>query len=124
MLSVSKFIADVCLCVSCTFCCELCDGKRVILWLLYTLRFLRMVFAYLYSPPVKQSVCTFVINVDSIYAEPSVVLDKDRIEVMTEATFFGVVSDRTVSYKNHINYLKTNRLKSICDKILKRQHKP
>ena len=44
------------------------------------------------------------------YAEPSIMLDKNPMKIMTEAKFLGVVFDQTV-YKNHVNYLKTNGLK-------------
>ena len=33
-------------------------------------------------------------------------LDNNRIKVETEATFFGVVFDRTSSYNYHVSYLK------------------
>ena len=47
------------------------------------------------------------------YAEPSIMLDKNPITVVTEVKFFGVVFDRTLSYKNHVDYLKTNGLKAV-----------
>ena len=47
------------------------------------------------------------------YAEPSIMLDKNPITVVTEVKFLGVVFDRTLSYKNHVDYLKTNGLKAV-----------
>ena len=45
------------------------------------------------------------------FSEPSVLLDKSPIKVVTEAKFLGVIFDRTLSCSSHINYLKTNCLK-------------
>ena len=39
---------------------------------------------------------------------PSIVLDKNQIKVVTEATFLGVVFNRTLSYNNHVNYIKAD----------------
>ena len=47
------------------------------------------------------------------FAEPSLKLEKNPIKVVTEAKFFGVLIDRTFSYKNHVDYLKTNCLKAL-----------
>ena len=47
------------------------------------------------------------------FAEPSILLDKTPIKVVTEAKFLGVVFDRTLSYSSHVNYLKTNCLKAL-----------
>ena len=47
------------------------------------------------------------------FAEPSIFLDKNPIKVITEATFLGVIFDRTLSYSSHINYLRTNCLKAL-----------
>ena len=47
------------------------------------------------------------------FAEPSILLDKNPIKVVTEAKFLGVIFDRTLSYNSHVNYLKTN-----CPKAL------
>ena len=38
---------------------------------------------------------------------------KIPIGVVTEAIFLGVIFDRTSSYKNQVNYLKTNRLRGL-----------
>ena len=40
-------------------------------------------------------------------------LDKNPIEALTEAKFLGVAFDQTLSYKNHVDYLKTNCLKAL-----------
>ena len=47
------------------------------------------------------------------FAEPSILLDKNPIKVVTEAKFLGVIFDRTLSYSSHVNYLKTNFLKAL-----------
>ena len=47
------------------------------------------------------------------FAEPSILLDKTPIKVVTEAKFLGVIFDRTLSYSSHVNYLKTNYLKAL-----------
>ena len=47
------------------------------------------------------------------FAEPSILLDKNPIKVVTEAKFLGVIFDGTLSYSSHVNYLKTNCLKSL-----------
>ena len=47
------------------------------------------------------------------FAEPSIMLDKIPIKVVTEAKFLKVVFDRTLSYKFHFDYLKTNCLKAL-----------
>ena len=47
------------------------------------------------------------------FAEPSIMLEKNPIKVVTEAKFLGVVFDRTLAYKNHVDYLKTNCLKAL-----------
>ena len=49
-------------------------------------------------------------NQSKQYAELSITLDQNPIKVVTDAKFLGVVVDRTLSYKNHVNYLKTNCL--------------
>ena len=48
------------------------------------------------------------------YAEPSLMLDKNAMKVVTEAKHLGVVFDRTSSDKNHVNYLKTYFLKALA----------
>ena len=47
------------------------------------------------------------------FAEPSILLDKISIKVVTEAKFLGVKFDRTLSYSSHVNYLKTNCFKAL-----------
>ena len=47
------------------------------------------------------------------YVEPSIILDKNPIKLVTEAKFLGVVFDRTVSCKSHVHYLSTNCLKAL-----------
>ena len=47
------------------------------------------------------------------FAEPSILLDKNPIKVVTEAKFLGVIFDQTLSYNSHVNYLKTNCLKAL-----------
>ena len=64
------------------------------------------------SSPAKQSACTSVISVNTC-AEPSILLDKNPVKVVTEAKFLGVIFDRTLSYSSHVNYLKTNCLKAL-----------
>ena len=46
-------------------------------------------------------------------AEPSLMLDKNPMKVMTEAKLLGVIFDRTSSDKKHVNYLKTYFLKAL-----------
>ena len=40
-------------------------------------------------------------------------LDKTPIKVVKEAKFLGVIFDQTLSYNNHVDYLKTNCLKAL-----------
>ena len=40
-------------------------------------------------------------------------LEKNPTKVVSEAKFLGVVFDRTLSYKSHVDYLKTNCLKIV-----------
>ena len=47
------------------------------------------------------------------FPDPEILLDKTPIKVATEAKFLGLVSDRTLSFKSHIQYLKTS-----CQKAL------
>ena len=47
------------------------------------------------------------------FTEPSILLDKNPIKVVTEAKFLSVVLDRALSYNSHVNYLKTNCLKAL-----------
>ena len=46
------------------------------------------------------------------FAEPSILLDKSPIRVISEAKFLGVIFDLTLSYSRHVNYLRTNCLKT------------
>ena len=57
------------------------------------------------SPPAKQSAC--------ISVEQSILLNKSPIKVVSEAKFLGVIFDRTLSYRRHVNYLRTK-----CHKAL------
>ena len=50
-------------------------------------------------------VCMHFCNQGRQYAKTSIMLDKNPIKVVTEAKFLGMVSGRTLSYKNHVNYL-------------------
>ena len=63
--------------------------------------------------PPSKTVCMYFCNQRKKYAEPSIMLDKNPIKVVTEAKFFGVVFDRSLSYKNHVEYLKANCLKAL-----------
>ena len=62
---------------------------------------------------ISKSVCMHFCNQRKHFAEPSILLDKTSIKVVTEATFLGVIFDRTLSYSSHANYLKTNCLKAL-----------
>ena len=52
-------------------------------------------------------------NQHKLYAEPFIMSDKNPIKVVTEAKCLRVVFDRTLSYKNVVNYLKTNCFKAL-----------
>ena len=43
------------------------------------------------------------------FAEPSLLLDKTPIKVVTEAEFLGVIFDLTLSYSSHVNYLREKK---------------
>ena len=58
----------------------------------------------------SSTVCMHFCNQRKHFAEPSNLLDKTPIKVVTEAKFLGVIFDRTLSYSSHVNYLKTNCL--------------
>ena len=58
-------------------------------------------------------VCMHFCNQRKHFTEPSILLDKNPIQVVTEAKFLGVIFDRTLSYNSHVNYLKTNCLKAL-----------
>ena len=60
-----------------------------------------------------KTVCMHFCNQRKHFAEPSILLDKTPIKVVTEAKFLGVIFDRTLSYITHVNYLKTNGLKAL-----------
>ena len=61
----------------------------------------------------SKTVCMSFCNQRKQYAETSVMLDKNPIEVVTEAKFHGGVFDRTLSYKSNFDHLKTNCLKAL-----------
>ena len=61
----------------------------------------------------KKPVCMHFCNQRKHFAEPSILLDKNPIKVVTEAKFLGVIFDRTLSYNSHVHYLKTNCLKAL-----------
>ena len=61
----------------------------------------------------SKTVCVHFCNQRKHFAEPSVLLDKTPIKVVTEAKFLGIIFDRTLSYNSHVNYLKTNCLKAL-----------
>ena len=61
----------------------------------------------------SKTVCMHFCNQRKQFSEPSIMLEKNPIKVVTEAKFVGVVFDRTLSYKNHVDYLKTNCLKAL-----------
>ena len=62
--------------------------------------------------PVKQSVCTSVIKVNNM-AILLLPWTKNPIKVVTEAKFLGVVFYRNLLYKNHVNSLNRNCLKTL-----------
>ena len=61
----------------------------------------------------SKTVCMHFCNQRKHFAEPSILLDKTPIKVVTEAKFPGVIFDRTLSYSSHVNNLKTNCLKAL-----------
>ena len=52
-------------------------------------------------------------NQSKNFAEPSILMDKNPIKVVTEAKFLGVIFYRALSYNSHVNYLKTNCLRAV-----------
>ena len=54
----------------------------------------------------SKTVCMHFCNQRKRFAEPSILLDKSPIKVVTETKFLGVIFDRTLSYSSHVNYLK------------------
>ena len=61
----------------------------------------------------RKTVCMHFCEQRKHFAEPSILLDKNPIKVVTEAKFLSVVLDRALSYNSHVNYLKTNCLKAL-----------
>ena len=61
----------------------------------------------------SKTVCMHFCNQRKHFAEPSILLDKTPIKVVTEAKFLGVTFDRTLSCSSHVKYLKTNCLKTL-----------
>ena len=61
----------------------------------------------------SKTVCMHFCNQRKHFAEPSILLDKTPIKVVTKAKFLGVISYQTLSYSYHVNYLKTNCLKAL-----------
>ena len=59
------------------------------------------------------TVCMYLCNQRKHFAEPSILLDKSPIKVVSEAKFLGVIFDRTLSYSSLVNYLRTNCLKAL-----------
>ena len=53
----------------------------------------------------SKTVCMHFCNQRKHFAEPSILLHKTPIKVVSEAKFLGVVFDRTLSYSSHVNYL-------------------
>ena len=47
------------------------------------------------------------------YGEPSIMLDKNTTKALTDVKFLVTLFDRTLSYQNHVDYLKTNCLKAL-----------
>ena len=62
----------------------------------------------------SKTVCMHFCNQRNHFAEPTILLDKTPIKVVSEAKFLGVIFDRTC----HVNYLRTNCLKARGKKIL------
>ena len=61
----------------------------------------------------SKTVCMHFCNQRKHFAEPSTLLDKNHIKVVTDAKFLAVIFDRTLSYSSHVNYLKSNCLKAL-----------
>ena len=70
-----------------------------------------MVYGSIFS--CSKTLCTHFCQQVGSFPDPEILLDKDPIKVATEAKFLGLVSDRTLSFKSHIQYLKTS-----CQKAL------
>ena len=66
----------------------------------------------IFSPLAKQSICFFVININSM---PNLLScwTKNPVKVVTEAQLPGVVFDSTLTHTNNVDYLKTNCLKAL-----------
>ena len=59
----------------------------------------------------SKTVCMHFCNQRNHFAEPSILLDKNPIKVVTEAKFLGILFDRTLSYSSHVNcQLSENKL--------------
>ena len=71
----------------------------------------------------RNTVCMCFCNQCKHFAEPSILLDKNPIKVVTEAKFLGVIFDRTLSYSSHVDYLKTNFLKALDILKVSRPHR-
>ena len=50
----------------------------------------------------SKTVCMHFCNQRKHFAEPSILLDKTHIKVVTEAKFLGVIFDRTLSHSSHV----------------------
>ena len=61
----------------------------------------------------SKTVCMHFRNQHKHFVEPSILLDKTPIKVVTEAKFLGVIFYQTLSYNSHVKYLKTNCLKAL-----------
>ena len=61
----------------------------------------------------SNTVCMHFYNQREHFAEPSILFDKNPINVVAEAKFLGIIFDRTLSYNSHVNYMKTNGLKAL-----------
>ena len=61
----------------------------------------------------SKTVCMHFCDQRKHFAEPSILLDKNPVKVVTEAKFLGVIFDRTLPYNSHVNYLTTTCLKAL-----------
>ena len=61
----------------------------------------------------NETVCMRFCNQRKQFPEPSNLMDKTPIRVVTKAKLLGVLFGRTLSYNSHVNYLKTNCLKAL-----------
>ena len=51
----------------------------------------------------SKTVCMHFCNQRKHFSEPSVLLDKNPIKVVSEAKFLGVIFDRTLSYNSNVS---------------------